>query len=215
MNYPTPPFPRGALPERSPDPVTEFEKRIAEFFGAPYAVAVDSCTHGLELCLRYVEARAIFCPKRTYVSVPMLAIKLNLALLWREEDWKDYYCIRSEYPRIYDAAVLWKVGSYLPGGVLMCLSFQYQKHLSLGRGGMILCPDKTSYDQLKKMSYDGRLPNIPWREQDIDTMGYHYYMTPETAQLGLDKLDKAIATEPRQWVVTDWPDVSQFKVFNK
>jgi hypothetical protein len=29
--------------------------------------------------------------------------------------------------------------------------------------------------------------NIPWRDQDIESYGYHYYMTPETAQLGLDK----------------------------
>ena len=63
------------------------------------------------------------------------------------------------------------------------------------------------------MSYDGRLPNIPWREQDIETMGYHYYMSPETAQRGLDKLKDAIETEPKQWVVTDWPDLTQMKIF--
>ena len=40
-------------------------------------------------------------------------------------------------------------------------------------------------------------------------------MTPETAQKGLDKLDDAIKTEPRHWVVTDWPDVSKMDVFTK
>ena len=39
-------------------------------------------------------------------------------------------------------------------------------------------------------------------------------MTPETAQVGMDKLDKAIQATPRQWKVTDWPDVSAMKVFN-
>ena len=63
------------------------------------------------------------------------------------------------------------------------------------------------------MSYDGRLPDIPWRNQNIDTIGYHYYMTPETAQMGLDKLDNAIKTKPRKWVVTDWPDLTQMKIF--
>ena len=33
--------------------IKEFESKIAEFYGAPYAVAVDCCTHGVELCLRY------------------------------------------------------------------------------------------------------------------------------------------------------------------
>jgi hypothetical protein len=38
-------------------------------------------------------------------------------------------------------------------------------------------------------------------------------MTPETAQSGLDKLDGAIKTIPRQWTVNDWPDLTQMKVF--
>ena len=80
---------------------------------------------------------------------------------------------------------------------------------------MILCPDVESYNQLKKMSYDGRLPGIPCRDQDIDTIGYHYYMTPETAKLGLDKLPSAIETQPRQWVVSDWPDLTEMKVFEE
>jgi hypothetical protein len=65
------------------------------------------------------------------------------------------------------------------------------------------------------MSYDGRLPNIPWREQNIISIGYHYYMTPETAQLGLDKLENAINTQPRQWVTEDWPDLTNMKILKK
>jgi len=97
----------------------------------------------------------------------------------------------------------------------MSISFQFQKHLNLGRGGIILCPDKKSYDKLKKMSYDGREPLVPWREQNIDTVGYHYYMTPETAELGLKKLQEAIIREPKKWVYNDWPEISKMKVFEK
>lgn len=190
--------------------VTEFEKKIAEFFGAPYAVAVDSCTHGIELCLRYTQIDNISCPKHTYLSVPFLAKKLGIQLIWRDEDWKDYYAVTHD---IIDAAVLWKKDSYIKD-TFMCLSFQYQKHLSLGRGGMILCDNEKEAIQLKKMSYDGRLPNIPWRDQNIDTMGYHYYMTPETAQLGLDKLPEAILKEPRQWQTSDWPDLTKMTVWS-
>ena len=65
--------------------VEDFEKEIASFFGSPYAIAVDCCTHGLELCLRLENSKEIFVPKRTYLSVPMLANKLNLelALNWQ------------------------------------------------------------------------------------------------------------------------------------
>ena len=126
------------------------------------------------------------------------------------EDWKDYYYITNN---IIDAAELWKKNSYLPT-TFMCISFQFQKHLSLGRGGIILTDNREASIQLKKMSYDGRLPNVPWRDQDIDTIGYHYYMTPETAQLGLDKFDLAVQTPPRQWSINDWPDLTKMKIFN-
>ncbi len=197
--------------------VTEFEKKIAEFFGAPYAVAVDSCTHGIELCLRFAKAASIICPRNTYLSIPMLADKLGIDLLWREQDykWAEFYSLfLNGRFHILDAAVLWRQNSYLTGS-LMCISFQYQKHLSLGRGGMILCDNIEDALKLKKMSYDGRTPNIPWRDQNIDTIGYHYYMTPETAQLGLDKLQNAIDSKPRQWTINDWPDLTKMRIFKK
>jgi len=192
--------------------VEDFEKTVSEFFGSKYGVAVDSCTHGIELCLRYTDEKAINVPKRTYLSVPFLAEKMGLKRTWRDEEWQDYYILNYGDKKIIDAAVLWKKDSYIPG-TLMCLSFQYQKHLSIGRGGMILCDDLSDYTQLKKMSYDGRTPNIPWREQNIDTIGYHYYMTPESAELGLSKLQRAIETEPRKWVYTDWPDLTEMEIF--
>jgi len=189
--------------------ITKFENEVANFFGAPYGVAVDCCTHALELCLRYTKAQIMTVPTRTYISVPFLATKLDIEMKWKDEDWVDYYYLNDE---IIDAAVLWKENSYIPN-TFMCLSFQFQKHLSLGRGGMILVDNKNSYYELKKMSYDGRIPGIPWREQNISSIGYHYYMTPETAQLGLEKLPDAIKTSPRPWTITDWPDLTNMQVF--
>jgi dTDP-4-amino-4,6-dideoxygalactose transaminase len=191
--------------------ITEFENKIAEFFGSPYAIAVDSCTHGVELALRYTQTDHITVPKNTYLSIPFLAKKLWIDLFWKNEEWVDYYYLTDQ---VIDAAVLWKPNSYIPG-TFMGISFQYQKHLSLGRGGIILTDNNEAAIQLKKMSYDGRLPNIPWREQNINTIGYHYYMTPETAQLGLEKLPKAIETPSRQWVVNDWPDLTQMDIFKQ
>jgi len=190
--------------------ITDFETKIAEYFNSPYAVAVDCCTHGIELCLRQQNIKSITVPKRTYLSVPFLAQKLGIELRWKDDKWRDFYWI--EDTNIIDAAVLWKENSYM-SGTFMCLSFQFQKHLSLGRGGMILTDNKETVLELKKMTYDGRLPDVPWRKQNINTIGYHYYMTPETAMLGLKKLPDAIKTKPRQWVVTDWPDLTKMEVF--
>ena len=198
--------------------VSKFEKNIADFFGSPYGVAIDSCTHGIELCLKYLEVDKIRIPKRTYLSVPMLAKKIGINLDWKDDEWENYYeidCKKMGMPvhkKLYDAAVLWKENSYIEGS-FMCLSFQFQKHLSLGRGGMILTDDYVARDILKKMSYDGRLPDVPWREQNVDLVGYHYYMTPETAQLGIDKLQEAKNKTPRRWVIKDWPDLTEMDVF--
>jgi dTDP-4-amino-4,6-dideoxygalactose transaminase len=192
--------------------VEEFERQIAQYFGSPYAVAVDCCTHAVELCMRHQNVKHFSVPKRTYISIPFLGNKLNIDFDWRDEEWEDYYYIGDT--NIIDAAVLWEKDSYIPN-TFMCLSFQYRKHLSLGRGGMILTDNKKAANDLKKMSYDGRIPNEPWRKQDIATYGFHYYMTPETATLGIQKLSQAIETSPKKWAVTDWPDLTTMDVFNK
>tara|TARA_R110002020_G_scaffold462673_1_gene682302 strand:- start:2026 stop:2637 length:612 start_codon:yes stop_codon:yes gene_type:complete len=194
--------------------VEEFEKQIATFFGSPYAVAVDCCTHGIEICLRYEETEEIIVPKRTYLSVPMLANKLGIGLRWKDENWKDYYYL--DDTKIIDAAVLWEKGSYIPG-THMCVSFQYRKHLNLGRGGIILTDDEEAARIMKMMSYDGRnnSSNTPWVDQDIKTYGYHYYMTPETAEKGLSKLPDAIERKPKQWKITDWPDLTNMTCFKE
>ena len=189
--------------------IENFENEIANFFGSPYAIAVDSCTHGVELSLRYMNVKSISVPKHTYISIPFLSEKLKIGLHWRDESWKDYYYLSYS---VIDAAVLWKPNSYVPN-TLMSISFQYQKHLSLGRGGVILCDNKHDAEQLKKMSYDGRSPNIPWKNQNIDMVGYHYYMTPETAEQGLIKLPMAIKNKPKEWSINDWPDLTQMNVF--
>ena len=190
--------------------VERFENKIANFFGSKHAVAVDCCTHGVELCLRYKNVKHYTVPKRTYISISFLAKKLNINFEWREEDWQDYYYLGNT--NIIDAAVLWEKDSY-KAGTLMVLSFQFRKHLNLGRGGAILTDCSTAYNELKKMSYDGRLPDVPWREQDISSFGLHYYMTPETAAIGLEKINNAIKTKPKKWKVTDWPDLSKMSVF--
>ena len=189
--------------------IADFEKEVAKFFDAPYAVAVDCCTHGLELCLRYKKAKKIIVPNRTYLSVPMLADKLNIEMEWYDKKWQDYYYITDD---IIDAAVFWEEGGYIPN-TYMCVSFQFRKHLSLGRGGIILFDKKEDFDILKRMSYDGRSPDESWSVQNIKTIGYHYYMTPETAELGLKKLPAAIETPPKKWVYTDWPDLTEMDVF--
>lgn len=189
--------------------VTKFEREIARFFGAPYCIAVDSATHGIELCLRYINADSIHCPTRTYLSVPMLANKLKVPLVWRDYEWQDYYQVSLS---VFDAAVLWKPNSYIAMS-MMCVSFQFQKHLPVGRLGCILLDDEKADKELRRMVYDGRERGIPWREQNISSYGFHYYAQPELAHIGLTKLPAAIKTPPRIWTSADYPLLTEMDVF--
>lgn len=191
--------------------VIEFERLIANFYNAPYAVAVDCCTHAIELCLRLTKPNNVTCPTHTYLSVPMTLKKLDINFEFVDTKWNNFYFIGNT--NIVDAAVYWQRNGYIPN-TMMCLSFQFKKHLNLGRGGMILLDNHDDYVILKKLRYDGREDNLPWTEQDIDTLGYHYYMTPETAQTGIFRFASAEVTEPRKWSHQDYPNLSKMKVFN-
>ncbi len=193
------------------DTVAEFERTIADYYGAPYAVATDSCTHAMELCLRLLGCNNITVPNYTYVGVPMMLMKLGVDWQWTHELWQHYYTLGNT--PVIDAAVYWKEGGYIADSY-MCLSFQYKKHLSLGRGGMILLNNAEHAETLQKMSYDGRARNRPWAEQLINTLGYHYYMTPETAALGLQNFPHAVANAPSSWSNDNYPDLTRMPVFN-
>jgi len=192
------------------NPISEFENLVAEYFGSPYAVAVDCCTHALELCLRQKRVAAATCPTHTYISVPFTLEKLGVRWNFENKVWKDYYFLGNT--NIVDAAVLWRRDSFIPGS-MMCLSFQFKKHLNLGRGGMILLDDEQDYLALKKLRYDGRIDDIPWAEQDIASMGYHYYMTPETAELGIERFSQVKDLEPKIWSWENYPNLTKMKVF--
>jgi len=191
--------------------VVEFEEVIKKFYNAPYAVAVDCCTHAIELCLRLIKSEKVGCPTHTYVSVPMTFEKLNIDWTFNETRWKDYYYITNT--NIIDAAVYWQTNGYILNS-MMCLSFQFKKHLNIGRGGMILLDNEEHYKQLKKMRYDGRTDDMPWALQDIDTMGYHYYMTPENAEIGLQRFDEVFFKQPKKWSYIDYPNLKKMSVFN-
>jgi dTDP-4-amino-4,6-dideoxygalactose transaminase len=201
------------------NPIEQLEHKIAEYFGAPYAVAVDCCTHGIELCLRlHDEGEPDFpyqftCPPHTYLSVPMTFEKLNLDWNFVDNRWEKYYTIGNT--NIIDAAVLWEKDSYIPSSI-MCVSFQLKKHLSLGKGGIILLDCAEDADILRQIRYDGR-PDLdrPWADQKIELFGYHYQMTYETAQLGLDKFDDAVHRIPKHWTYKDYPNLSDYDIFEK
>lgn len=191
--------------------VLDFENELAKYFGSRYCVATDCCTHAVELCLRQQKVESTTCPKHTYLSIPMTLNKIGLDWHFVDDPWEDLYEFGNT--GIYDAATFWSEGKYIPGS-MMCLSFQFKKTLSLGRGGAVLLDDYEAAVDLRRMSCDYRRMDMPWKDQVplITTMGYRYYMTPETAQMGLDKLPTTKQTKRCTW--QDYPDVSEAPLFS-
>jgi len=103
--------------------VDQFEKKLADFFGAPYAVVVDCCTHALELCFMIVDQldQRVDVPVHTYMSVPMMLEKLGQPWQFVDNKWTDWYQL-DPLP-IIDAAFMWRRNSY-QAGTLTCVSFQ-------------------------------------------------------------------------------------------
>ena len=186
--------------------IAEFESALAKFTGAPYAVMTDCCTHAIELCLRYDKSSRVLFPAHTYLSIPMTMHKLGISYDYTDKQWIGEYQFIST--RIWDSARLLKEDMYRPGQ-LQCLSFGYDKPLSIGRGGAVLTDDIEVYSTLKQQCYDGRdLTISPWEQQKIFRIGYHYKPTIEEAVKGLELLP-AVDQEPKY---KEYPDLREITI---
>ena len=164
----------------------QFEEKIAEFTGAPYAIATDGCTHALELCFRLDEISYTEFTAYTYLSIPQLMNQLSVKYELKDQAWEGEY--QFGYTNIWDSARRLERGMYRAGHK-QCLSFGYGKPLQLGKGGAILLDKKWEYEALSCMRSDGRDLRIsPWETQKTFKQGYHYCPTLETCSLGLEKL---------------------------
>lgn len=166
----------------------DFEQRLAEYTDAPYAVVTDGCTHALELCFRldcitYTEFTAF-----TYISVPQLMHKLDIAYQLQSDYWYTVGEYHFKGTNIWDSARRLEPGMYR-AGQKQCVSFGHGKPLQLGKCGAILLDSKAEYLVLSRMRSDGRdLSIAPWQDQPVFKEGYHYCPTLETCQQGIDRL---------------------------
>lgn len=170
-----------------------FEGAMCDYTGAKYAIATDTCTNSLYLCLEWFKYKQeivknskdfrIKIPSKTYLSVPQAIMRADYDLMFDagRNYWKGIYQL-DPLP-IYDSARRLTSDMYIPGS-FMCLSFHIKKHLKIGKGGMILCDNKEAYEWFKKMRYEGR-SEVSYHVDDICMNGFNHYMTPVDAARGL------------------------------
>lgn len=190
--------------------VEMFEQKVAEFAGAKYAVAVDCCSHGLFLALKYCRAQGtITIPRHTYVSVPMQIQHAGCRVQFEPLEWSGVYQLKP-YP-IWDGATRWQRNMYKDG--LHIVSFQIKKRIPIGKGGMILTDDFGAYRWLKKACHDGRDMKTYYIDDDFEFPGWHYYMTPEDAARGILLMDAIPGDYEDSGNHNTYMDLSQRKVF--
>lgn len=167
--------------------VEELEKRLAEWCGAPYCVAVESGTAAIFLSLQMWKKyygdrlRKTIIPKYTYPSVPCSIIHCGGEVIFEDKEWEGEYQL---WPHpIWDAALRLKPNMYRGG--FQCLSGHIKKKLNIGRAGFILCEDIDAYEWLKLARFDGREP-IPLQEQkEFKVIGWNMYLSPSDAARGI------------------------------
>lgn len=192
--------------------VDTFEKTIARYAGSQYAVAVDSCCNALFLCCKYLEVKDVYLPKYTYPGVACSVINAGGKVKFDERKWTYKYSLEP-YP-IVDSALHFDRDMYLNfEDSFMCLSFHIKKSLPIGRGGMILTNNKWAYDWFKKARFDGR-NQCSLETDNIETVGWNMYMTPEQAVRGL-MLFEVVKDRPNYLSPTDqgYPDLSKIKAY--
>ena len=194
--------------------VTMFEESIAHYTGAPYALSVDSCTNALFLACKYHQVKDVIIPPKTYLSVPQSIMQAggNVIFDEKENDWSGIYQLKP-YP-IYDSAKRLTSNMYIPG-TYMCLSFHIKKTLKIGKGGMILTDNEEFVEWFRRARYEGRGWKTFYKEDNIKSMGWNMYMTPQEAAHGLCLLQNYPHTVPDQMEENGYLDLRQFDLFSQ
>jgi dTDP-4-amino-4,6-dideoxygalactose transaminase len=209
----------------------QFEQKLCEYTGAPYAVAVDNCSNALFLALMwwkkllkeksprdydYLLERGISIPAKTYPAVPCEIIHAGLKVVFEPMERAKLtggYWLRPT--PILDCALRFTRGMYNPG-TYQCLSFTGpKKHLKLSKGGAILTDSEEAYNWFKKARFSGRSEK-DYLQDDFDkdpVIGWNFYMMPEIAARGL--LLMQAFPQHNEDLEIEYPDLSRFKVYQQ
>jgi dTDP-4-amino-4,6-dideoxygalactose transaminase len=204
----------------------EFEEKLADYTGARFAVTLDNMSNGLFLSLYYehvVKNRTedvIKIPSRTYPSVPCEIIHAGLKVefeLVKGTTIKGAYQLKGS--NVWDSALSFTADMYRPN-THMCVSFTGPyKHFKLSKGGAILTDDVDAYRWFKRARYSGRR-EVSYHEDNLDMLGWNFYMMPELAARGLLLMGQfyEIGTgnkKNNEDLELPYPDLSKFEIYKQ
>lgn len=178
-------------------------------------------------------------PSRTYVSVPMQIKLAGHGVAFEDLEWHGCYQLKPL--RIWDSA-RWFTSDMFhlikerwckeDGPVFVCCSFHSTKTLGIKRwrrfgvqydppvideydieqGGCILHNDPEADKWFRRARFDGRTEGVEPKDDTFDMIGWHCYMSPATARLGLE-LMKKLPKHNQPIPNDDYPDLSKAPIF--
>jgi dTDP-4-amino-4,6-dideoxygalactose transaminase len=203
------------------DITNEFERLVAEYCGAKYAVAVDNASNALFLSLKYegIEGKEVSIPNRTYPSVPCEIIHAGGKVKFFDvggETITGAYALGGT--RTIDAALSFTADMY-QSGKFMCLSFTGPyKTFKLSKGGMILTDDYDAYLWFRRARYSGRR-ECSYHTDTFDMLGWNFYMMPELAARGVLLMGQFYNPDGSKKVMEDitmrYPDLSKHEIYTR
>ncbi len=182
--------------------VEEFERALSEYTGAPYVVTTNSCSMAILIACSFFSKILITIPARTYASVPQSVLHAGHRITFADTAWMGEY--RLDPLPVWDSARRFTSGMYRPRQ-MQCISFQTSKILGLEQGGAILLDNPESAEWLRRARFDGRLDASEKLPMQI---GWHAYLNPSTAALGLQRLSCLPKHNEDQAGSEDFPDLS-------
>jgi dTDP-4-amino-4,6-dideoxygalactose transaminase len=208
------------------DITNEFEKRLADYTGAPYVITVDNQSNALFLALYYehyvnksLTTDKITIPSRTYPSVPCEIIHAGLKVNFKPVKGKTLKgAYQLEGSNVWDSALSFTADMYKPGQH-MCISFTGPyKHFKLSKGGAILTDSHDAYLWFRRARYSGRR-ECSYHDDNLDMLGWNFYMMPELATRGLLLMGQFYNTDGTPKHNDDlelpYPDLSKFEIYKK
>jgi dTDP-4-amino-4,6-dideoxygalactose transaminase len=187
--------------------VRRLEEEFKYYVGSRYAIAVDSCTNGLFLSLKYAgvgPGDVVRIPSLTFASVANVILHCGADIEWEDEDYVGFaYRLKTNRPfHIVDAAHQVEWGIYKDfSDSLMSFSFYPTKQISSAEGGMICTNDYYAMEWLEKARWHGRKGG--GYKYRIDMPGWKHNMTDlqaVIARIQLRKLDRM--NRDRQHIVS-------------
>ena len=199
----------------------EFEEELAKYTGSKFAVTVDNMSNGLFLALMYekVKGKEITIPSRTYPSVPCEIIHAGAKVKFKTIKGKTITgAYQLEPTNVWDSALIFTADMYKPG-THMCVSFTGPyKHFKLSKGGAILTDDLDAYHWFKRARYSGRR-ECSYHDDNLDMIGWNFYMMPELAARGLLLMNQFYNTDGtkkhNEDLTLPYPDLSKFDIYKQ